>query len=145
MTKKLTATDREAMPSILAAVLADPGLSNADLQHLLRHPEYRVRRVLTALRRQGKVGLVRFGPTQLPRWYPPGQAMVIRAKFEAEAADKRRERNRMWSRRHTALVKAGQLDDRDDGRPIRRRVDAHAPLPFVCLAPASVFHLGSEL
>lgn len=142
MTQRYTAADREAAPGILAAILADPGLSNPDLQQLLRHPQYRVRRVLSVLHRQGKVGIVRFGPQQVVRWYPPGQAKVVRAQLEVEAAEKRRERNRKYNRRHYAAVQAGELDDRDDGKPIQRRGDAHAPLPFVCRAPASVFHLG---
>lgn len=145
MTQRYTAADREAAPGILACILADPGQSNADLQQLLRAPEYRVKRVLTHLRRQGKVGLVRHGPTLKPRWYPPEQARALLNQYAAEALEKKRERNRKYSRKHAAAVRAGELDDRDDGRPIRRRGDAHAPLPFECRAPASVFHLGGGL
>lgn len=137
MRHDLTATDREALPGILRAVLEWPGTTNDELQSMLGHPEYRVRKVLSALRRQGLVGLVRTSST-VARWYPPAEAVVIRAKIEREARRKRKESNRLYN----ARMRAGLLDDNDDGLPIRRSADPRAPLPFVCVAPPSVFHLG---
>ena len=143
MRHDLTATDREALPGILAAVLEWPGTTNDEIQQALGHPEYRVRKVLSALRRKGLVCLVRTSST-VARWYPPAEAVVIRAQLEREARRKRKERNRIYSAHFNAKLRAGLLDDDgDDGLPIRRSADPRAPLPFVCLAPPSVFHLGA--
>lgn len=143
MSHYLTATDRAALPGILAAVLADPGATMDDLQRTLGHPDYRLRKVLAVLRRNGKLGMVRSASAPA-RWYAPAEAMVIRAQVEREARRKRKERNRIYSSHFNAKLRAGMLDDDgDDGLPIRRRVDPHAPLPFVCRAPASVFHMGA--
>lgn len=144
MRMDLTATDRAAVPGILAAVKAEPGVIIDELQRTLGHPEYRIRKVLNWLRRSGEIGLVRIG--QVPRWYPPAEAIRVRAEAERVARIKRRERNRIYSSRFNEKLRAGLLDDDgDDGKPVRIRADASAPLPFVCRAPASVFHIGSGL
>lgn len=144
MRHDLTATDREALPGILAAVLEWPGTTNDELQQLLGHPQYRVRKVLAVLRRDGKLGLVRSASAPA-RWYPPAEAMVIRSAVEREAARKRRERNRVYSSRFNDKLRAGLLDDDDDdeGLPVRRIADAREPLPWRVNAVPSVFHLGA--
>ncbi len=140
----LTQNDIEAMPGVLAAVLADPGVTTYDLSRKLGHPLYRVRKVLTDLRGQGLVGLVRSGLGQAVRWYPPAVAVAVRREAEAVARDKRRDLKRAYRAKCDAAQRAGPLDDEADDWPVTRRsADARSLLPFVCVAPASVFHLGA--
>lgn len=137
----LTENDIEAMPGILAAVLADPGVSTHELSRKLGHPLYRVRKVLTDLRGRGLIGLVRSGTGQAARWYPPAVAVAVRRDAEAVARDKRRDLKRAYRARFNGELRGGMMND--DWAAIRCNVDPRSPLPFVCVAPASVFHLGA--
>ena len=140
----LTENDIEAMPGILAAVLADPGVTTHELSRKLGHPLYRVRKVLTDLRGRGLVGLVRSGTGQAARWYPPAVAVTIRRDAEDVARSKRRDLKRAYRAKCDAAQRAGPLDDETDDWPLdRRNVDPRSPLPFLCVAQASVFHLGA--
>ena len=140
----LTTNDIDAMPGILAAVLADPGATTHELSRKLGHPLYRVRKVLTDLRGRGVIGLVRSGTGQAARWYPPAVAVTIRRDAEAVAKSKRRELKRAYRAKCDAAQRAGTIDDEADDWPlVRRRADPRSMLPFVCVAPASVFHLGA--
>lgn len=143
----LSGPDRAALPAILAAVVGQPGVAMLDIAEQLAMPVRRVSEVLTVLRREGRVVLIRYGKSRQPRWYPADIGAEVLERFQREAAERRREMKRqpqrLYSERRRDGVQAPTShDDDDDGRPIRRRVDPTAPLPFVCLAPASVFHLG---
>lgn len=75
-------------------------------------------------------------------WYHASVADEVEREIR-EAAEKRRKvRNkvngaRAWKRRMAASIEAFE------GAPIQRKANASDPLPFVCRAVPSVFHLGA--
>lgn len=141
----LTATDRAAQGRILAAVADKPGSTPVQLAQVVGEPEYRVSRVLSAAKRAGTVGFIRIG-SRTPTWWPAG--MLQQAKRDAmqafERVDRERRRayaNARWHRGQAELSASPELPP----LPIRRHAEPSAPLPFVCRAPASVFHLAAGL
>lgn len=140
----LTVTDRAAEPAILAAVHARPGITLPEIAAALGIPAFRVQRVLTVAKRRQLIGSIRAAGKST--WWPAG--MVEAAKVAARQAveDAKREHRRAYAaarfqRRMGELRASPDVAD----EPIRRHVHPSAPLPFVCRAPASVFHLGAML
>lgn len=141
----LTSTDRAAEPAILAAIQARPGITQAQIVADLGIADYRVRRVLTHAKRRKVVGVFRTA-AEGTTWWPADMvdAAKQRAQHAVEAAQ--REQRRLYAaarfqRRMGELRASPDLED----QPIRRHAHLSAPLPFVCRAPASVFHLGAML
>lgn len=141
----LSSTDRAAQERILAAVADKPGSTQVQLAEVVGEPEYRVRRVLSIAKRAEIVGFIRIGG-RTPTWWPV--EMLQQAKADAKQAVEQAQReqrrayaNARWDRVRAELAESPELPP----RPIRRQADPAAPLPFVCTAPASVFHLAASL
>ena len=149
MNNSLTATDREAMPAIFAAVMADEGASKGDIQRVTGCPEYRVRKVLGELRKQGKLSHVPGLNGLETRWYSPEKAAVVRKELDRIAEKKKRARKLLYSRNYNEWVRSeknrGIVDAPDDWPIERSTALVNDPLPFICTAPASVFAWASSL
>lgn len=143
MTRILTSGQRAAMPLILAVIADRQGQSTAELAFRLGRSGDQVRRAAAALRDAGQLVLLRYGQGRASGWFTPAEGVRARQEGEKIAAEKRRAKNRVWSAQHWVKTKAIRQAEREGPEitdaPVQRWVDAHAPLPFQCRAPASVF------
>lgn len=142
---KLYSVDLAAVPAVVAALRANPGSSQVELVRATGMPDYRVKRCLTVAKRDGLAGVIRRG-SRAARWWPADMMAEAKARIEAEVSVRERVERQAyaaarWQRIQGELRGAPELTD----GPIRRKASAWAPLPFVCTAPASVFHLGGML
>ena len=149
MRNSLTATDREALPAIFAAVLADEGATRGDIQRVTGCPNYRVRKVLCELRKQGRLSHVAGVNGRETRWYSPEKAAVVRREFDRISAKNRRDSKVIYARNYNQRMRIEKMtsiiDDFDDWPIERRAASVCDPLPFVCNAPSSIFRLAASL
>lgn len=132
---------------IAEAVAASPGIRGEDIADQLGITQRLVRAGLLIAQSQGLIGHT-YTAEKVVGWFPADQLAQAKAEAAARSLEWKRQRKR---RLHLAR-KAGrppapqpQKLDWADVPPIRRQVEATAPLPFTCRAPASVFHLGAML
>lgn len=126
-------------------VTQSPGISTNDAPARLGLSHDFTRKALQVARIAGLICAVQI-ETHTFGWFPAGPlADEARRKWAAVAKERARRRNREGVARFAQRRKAEDIGPELPGRPIRRRVKADKPLPFVCRAPASVFHLGAML
>ena len=145
-------------PSMLAAVrlaVGSGGIHRDDIGKALGLcPKY-TGRLLAVAKRLGLVESVCLSDcTWL--WMSPAEAELLRLRVKVQRRQRERERHREFGNR---VRRAAGIAPRNkparpvpapvevDDSPMVRRVgvDPRAPLPFVCRAAASVFHLGGGL
>lgn len=141
----LTCTDRAAEPAILGAITARPGITQAQIVADLGVPDYRVRRVLTDAKRRKLVGAFRTGVDGMTWWPADMLAAAKRSAKQAVEAAQREQRRQYAAARFQRRMGELRASPELSPKPIRRHADPAAPLPFICRAPASVFHLGGML
>lgn len=141
-----TTLETDSLHCVVSIVTGNPqGLTLAEIAQKACLSSAYVKNLLTFARRSGLLGFVQF-PGFVVLWFSPTDAKKARAELELKQREA--ERNR-----HHRRVAAGYNAKRrgvDIGReltdePIHARASASVPLPFVCRAPASVFHLGAML
>lgn len=144
------AAARNIMPAVRDLVVhATNGITTSEVAAKLGRSPDSVRRALSALGNAGDVRVLRFGAGQDPRWYRPDVAAAVRAQLAEEAKRRRREQNRVhgaaaWARRKQAEAEEAAYEEEVELPAfVHRWASADAPLPFVCRAPASVFHFGA--
>lgn len=138
----IVAPDSAAAFRAAAEVAARPGREVHDIAAALCWTVRHCSKVLTGAKQGGLIGFAKRGSSAC--WYPATMlpAVLARDRRERRARNLKAQRERNERQRLKRLEKlvAGSPDLAD--APIRRRASATAPLPFVCRAPASVFHLG---
>ena len=153
----------ENSPSVRAAARAATGRGgvtrNAVAEAVGVCPKY-AGRLLAVAKRQGLVASVCIGDcTWL--WMSPAEADLMRLQLKVQRRQRERLRHRAMAKRErlargmkprvspavapVAPAAPSAAVELDDSPIVRRWVTAGGPLPFVCRAPASVFHLGAGL
>jgi hypothetical protein len=140
---------------VVELIVKRPGIGRPEIAEVLGVSKAHLIRVLTFARSAGMIE-----PVQLSRtrggWFTPELAKQQKEEMMARADDRKRER--LAAVRESCREKALRAEAEHaakmaaqealDEMPIVRRVLAAGstcPLPFVCKAPASVFHLGGML
>lgn len=126
-----------------AAVIENPGLTTFQLADILGWGMRHTVKAMTAASEAGKIGNVRVGGS---RWWPAEMVAEVDAKMRAVQRQKELQAfrdNNAKKREQRATRLAEQVGAPDMPDEFTRRVlPGDSPLPFVCRAPASVFHLG---
>jgi hypothetical protein len=127
-------------------VRAHPGKTAAELAELTGWSPQHTSKALTAARKAGTVTILRTG---YARWWPADTLdetkRLLRTEQRSQALALHRLSNLRQVERRAAMAADADGSPRLSDKPIQRRADARAPLPFKCRAPASVFHLGGVL
>lgn len=154
MTKRKPGGSRSKVPlhspnvtAIVKTLQQNPGLTRKALVPIFGWSIQHTGKVLFAAHEAGRVGYTRFGG--LTRWWVIADLENARERllYESKRAEKLADNRRNFAK---MVRKYGQQADADGSEelsdtPMRRQVSASAPLPFVCKAPASVFHFGAML
>lgn len=132
---------------VAAMVEAHPGRTSGELAKLCGWSVAHTYKALAAARDVDAAHLTRLGGTA--RWFSPADLpaaldQLRRQSRERELQAHRRRNLRQKERLARKIADEDGVPDVAD-QPIRRHVHPSAPLPFVCRAPASVFHLGAML
>ena len=141
----------EVVKRIAWFVAHNPGRSTGEIAELADVADRYAGKALTEAQKAGLVGYVRVGGG---RWWPAGKVAEVEAELrQAQArktASREEERKRLVYLQRIASAghvgESGDVEQEDPWlHPTRRRASASAPLPFVCTAAPSVFHLGAGL
>lgn len=132
---------------VAAMVEAHPGRTSGELAKLCGWSVAHTYKALAAARSDGAAHLTRLGGTA--RWFSPADlpAALDQLRRQSRERELQAHRGRNLRQKERLARKIADEDGVPDvaDQPIRRHVHPSAPLPFVCRAPASVFHLGSML
>jgi hypothetical protein len=147
MKSTLTCTDRAAIPAVLAAIQAQPGITKAQIESGTGIVAFRVKKVLTELVGTRRIAVVR--TFDGAHWWPVSLASDAKKRARAEAKERRRigcnaARAKLRLEAGSRRTQERQTVE-DVEQPAIRWAGPSDPLPFVCRAPASVFHLGGML
>jgi hypothetical protein len=128
-------------------VMQSPGMLTNAFPAALGISESWALKVLQCARRDGKIRPVRVATKEFG-WFPVGRlADMAERRWKAIAKDRAQDRNRAKKAR-AANQSPEELERLYKEFPlevVQRWVSAQKPLPFKCVAPASVFHLGGML
>ncbi len=130
-----------------AMVEAHPGRTSKELAALAGWSRPHAYKALKAAKLDGAVHVTRLGG--IARWFSPADLPAALDQLQRQRRERERvsQRGRNLKQKERLAAKAADdagVPDVAD-LPIRRHVHPSAPLPFVCRAPASVFHLGAML
>jgi hypothetical protein len=145
MTRGALHAGSSAVLRAVALVTAAPGMATGDIPARLALSAHTTAKVLQCAR---AAGLIRAAmvETHTFGWFPAGPlADAAERQWQAIAKRRAAQRNREGVARLRKVRKAPDIGPALPGKPIRKRVKASEPLPWVCTAPASVFHLGGML
>lgn len=126
-------------------VAGTPGMKSTEFPALLGLSKHFAPKVLQCARMAGLIVAVHIEAYTFG-WFPAGPVADKAAKkWKAIAKERARVRNCKGVARLKKARKPENVGAELPGKPVRRYVKANKPLPFVCTAPASVFHLGGML
>lgn len=128
-------------------VMQSPGMLTTAFPAALGLSESWALKVLQCARKDGKIRPVRVATKEFG-WFPVGRlADTAERRWKATAKERAQDRNRAKKIRY---ANRGPEELERDAKEfplevVQRWVSAQKPLPFKCVAPASVFHLGGML